>query len=153
VTEARDIVESWFGAQTDLHVERLGDNGWLTVLAGERKRTIPVYLELGDQTLALQSFFVRAVDEAAADVYALLLRRHQRSYVLRFALDDDGDILIVAVLPLRSLTSEELDRVLGQLLVLADETFDSVLRRGFASYIAVEQAWRVKVGLGRNPIT
>ncbi|HEY8340078.1 MAG TPA: YbjN domain-containing protein [Egibacteraceae bacterium] len=150
---ARAAIAAWFDQAGDLPVERVGESGWFTVLSGERKRTIPVYLEVGDRTLVLQSFFVRAPDEAAGEVAQLLLRRHLRSYVLRFATTDDGDVLVVAVLPLAAVTTDEIDRLLGQLLELVDGTFEAVLRLGFASYIEREQAWRASLGLPRNPIT
>jgi hypothetical protein len=152
-SDAVEAVEDWFAEQPDLEVERVGDDGWLTVLRGERKRTIPVYLHAGEHTLTIQSFFLRAPDEQVADVYALLLRRNVRTYVLRFALSDDGDVLLVGVLPLHAVTATELDRVLGQLLAVADDVFNPALRAGFASYIDEEQAWRARVGLDRNPIS
>lgn len=150
---ARAAVQSWFAQAGELSVERVGESGWFTVLAGERKRTVPVYVEVGDHTLTLQSFFVRAPDEAAGQVAELLLRRHLRSYVLRFAVTDDGDVLVVGVVPLAAVSTAEIDRVMGQLLELVDGTFDAVLRLGFASYIEREQAWRASLGLPRNPIT
>lgn len=151
--DPRAVVEGWFSAQPDLPVERMGDRAWMTMLRGERKRTIPVHLELGAHNLAIQSFFMRAPDENEGETFAFLLRRNLRTYVARFALEDSGDVLLVAVLPLVAVTAEELDRVLGQLLVAADEAFDPALRRGFESYIEREQAWRERVGIGRNPIT
>jgi hypothetical protein len=151
--EAETAVDAWFSAQPDLDVERVGDRGWLTVLSGERKRTIPVYLALGRHTLTIQSFFMRAPDERLGEVYGLLLRRNLRTYTLRFALTDDGDVLVVGVLPLHAVTEDELDRVLGQLLVVSDEAFNPALRAGFASYIEAEQAWREGLGLAPNPIT
>ena len=123
------------------------------MLAGEHKRSVAVTLSIGDHTLTVQSFFVRAPDEDRERVYELLLRRHLRSYTLRFALHPDGDILLVGLLPLVAVSDEELDRMLGQLLTVADETFDEALRLGFASYISREQAWRARAGLPRNPIT
>jgi hypothetical protein len=149
---AANAIERWFTAQPEITCERVGD-GWLTVLRGERKRTLPVYLEVGERTLTLQSFFMTAPDENQAELYAFLLRRHTRSYLSRFALDRDGDVLLTAVLPVDAVTVDELDRVLGQLLVLADDTFDQALKLGFASYIEREQSWRENVGLKRNPIT
>jgi hypothetical protein len=153
MTDARGTIDAWFAAQRDLTVERTPEGGWLTMLAGERKRTIPVYLEVGDHGLSLQSFFMAAPDEQHGEVYGLLLRRNLRSYTLRFALDPIGDVLLVGLVPLAALTAEELDRVLGQLLQVADETYDQALRLGFAAYIEREQAWRAKVGAPRNPIT
>lgn len=136
-----------------LEHERVDERTWHTMLAGERKRTVPVYLEVGERHLAIQSFFMRAPDENEGELYRYLLGRHLRSYVYRFAVAETGDLLIVGVVPLAAVTSEELDRLLGQLLTLADDAFNSALRRGFSSYIEREQAWRARTGQRRNPIT
>jgi hypothetical protein len=146
-------IDDWLAANGDVPGERTSASGWDLVLAGERKRTIPVHLELGAHTLTIQSFFVRAPDENAEAFYAYLLRRNLRTYTLRFAVHPDGDVLLVGVLPLPAVTVGELDRTMGQLLIAADEAFDHALRTGFGSYIEREQAWRAKVGLGRNPIS
>jgi hypothetical protein len=151
IERARAVVDRWVAAH-DGPVDRDGDR-WMVMLAGEHKRTIGVTLSVGDHTLTAQSFFMRAPDEDREHVYDLLLRRHMRSYTLRFALHPDGDVLLVGVLPLAAVTDVELDRMLGQLLDVADATFDEALRRGFASYISREQAWREQTGLPRNPIT
>ena len=150
---AEAAVAAWFAGQPDLEVERVGDNGWLTVLRGERKRGIPVYLELGAHTLVVESFFMTAPDERHDEVYRYLLGRNLRTYTLRFAVYDSGDIMIVGVLPRHAVTAEEIDRTLGQLLTVADESYWPAIRLGFTQYIEREQAWRTKVGLGRNPIT
>jgi Putative bacterial sensory transduction regulator len=148
---ARAIVQQWLHSRdVDASFE---DGRWALMLRGERKRTIGVTLSVGDHTLVVQSFFLRAPDEDAAAVYALLLRRHLRSYTLRFALHPDGDVLLIGVVPLTAVSDAELDRLLGQLLTVADETFDEALRLGFASYIEREQAWRRHAGLPPNPIT
>lgn len=151
--QAMAAVEAWFAAQPDLRVERQGEHAWFTQFAGEHKKTIPVHLEVSEQQLLVQSFFMRAPDENEAALYAYLLRRGLRAYVLRFGLSDDGDVLLVGVLPHLAVTVAELDRVLGQLLATADEAFDVALRLGFAAYIEREQAWRRSVGAPPNPIT
>lgn len=145
-------IDGWF-AHSGTDVERVGEHGWLTVLRGERKRTIPVYLELGDHTVVVESFFMSAPDERHDEVYRYLLQRNLRTYTLRFALYDSGDVMLVGVLPRHAVTSDELDRVLGQLLSVADDSYWHALRMGFTGYIEREQAWRSKVGLGRNPIS
>jgi len=153
VDDPAEVIDAWFAAQPDLEVERVGDRGWFTMLAGEQKRTIPVFLRLGAHELVLESFFMAAPDEHADEVYALLLRRNTRTYTCRFALDDSGDVMLMGVLPLAAVTADELDRTLGQVLVAADETYAPALRTGFATYIDREQAWRASVGAPRNPIT
>lgn len=150
---ARDAIAEWFAAQEELRVDRLDEDSWFTMLAGERKRTIPVHLEVSEHGVVLQSFFMRAPDENEAELYDYLLRRNLRSYVFRFALATEGDVLLLAVLPHAAVDTVELDRVMGQLLAAADEAFDKALRLGFASYIDREQAWRERVGAPRNPIT
>ena len=147
------VLDEWFAAQPDLDVERMQDNGWLTMLSGEQKKNIPVYLELGAHALTIESFFMHAPDERHDEVYALLLRRNTRTYTLRFALYETGDLMIVGLIPRHALTADELDRTMGQLLSAADETYWPAIRLGFTNYIEREQSWRAKVGLSRNPIT
>jgi hypothetical protein len=151
--DAAATVGAWLTAQPELRAERLAGDAWLLMLSGEHKKTIPVHISVGERETLVQSFFMRAPDENEAALYAYLLRRNLRSYVLRFAVADEGDVLLVGVLPNRAVDDAELDRVLGQLLATADEAFDTALRLGFASYIEREQAWRARVGAPRNPIT
>lgn len=146
-------VAAWFAGQPDLRSERVGEHAWFTQLAGERKKTVPVHVEVSEQQLVVQSFFMRAPDGGEAELYGYLLRRGLRAYVLRFGLSDEGDVLLVGVLPHRAVTEGEIDLVLGQLLATADEAFDVALRLGFAGYIEREQAWRRSVGAPPNPIT
>jgi hypothetical protein len=152
VRRAEAAVEE-FLAGAELDAEQVDEHTWYTMLSGERKKTVPVYLEVSERHLGVQSFFMRAPDENEAALYRYLLGRHLRSYIHRFAVAEDGDLLIVGVVPLAAVTVAELDRVLGQLLSLADEAFDTALRLGFASYIEREQDWRGRAGLARNPIT
>lgn len=149
---AADCVDGWFADHPELPVERVGD-GWFTTLNGDHKRTIGMYLSVGDRTLIVESHFMRAPDENADALYELLLKRNQRSYVLRFCVYDSGDVMLVGVVPLAAVTTEEVDRIAGALLTTADETYNAALRLGFAGYIEREQAWREATGLGRNPIT
>lgn len=149
--DARAAVDRWVAAHDG--PSEYVDGRWNVLLTGEHKRTVGVTLSIGDHTLTAQSFFMRAPDEDREGVYDLLLRRHLRSYTLRFALHPEGDLLLVGVLPLAAVADDELDRMLGQLLTVADETFDEALRLGFATYISQEQAWRAQRGLPRNPIS
>lgn len=146
-------VHEWFADHPQLPVERAGDEGWFTTLTGENKRTIGMFLSVGDHTLIVESHFMRAPDENAEALYELLLKRNQRTYVMRFCVYDSGDVMLVGVVPLAAVTVEEIDRMAGALLTTADETYNAALRLGFAGYIEREQAWRQSAGLGRNPIT
>lgn len=151
--EAAAAIAAWFDGQADLDAEKLEGDAWFVMLAGEHKRTVPVHISVTDHHVQVQSFFMRAPDENEAELYGYLLRRNLRSYILRFALTVDGDVLLLGVLPHAAVEPDVLDRVLGQLLTTADEAFNTALRLGFASYIEREQAWRERVGAPRNPIS
>ena len=135
-----------------LDVEQVGEDRWMTMLSGEWKRTIPLLLHLDERSLKVTSLLAGVPDEGHAEVYRVLLHRNQRSGPVHFALDDEGDLILVGTLPLEAVDAPRLDELLGAILTLSDETFNQVLRAGFASYLAAEQQWRAKVGLPPNPV-
>ncbi len=130
----------------------VGERRYLAVLAGEWKRTIPVLFEVEERSLTLRSLFSAGPDEGHAEVYELLLQRNQRSGPVHFALDDDGDVVLIGRIALAVLDEASLDELLGALVAVADATFNRVLRTGFASYLEAEQRWRAKEGLAPNPV-
>jgi hypothetical protein len=135
-----------------LQIDEVGEDRWMTMLAGEWKRTIPLLLDLDERTLKVTSLFAGVPDEGHEQVYRILLQRNQRPQAVHFALDDEGDLIIVGSLPLVALDAQAVDDLLGAVLTLADETFNQVLRTGFASYLEAEQRWREKVGMPPNPV-
>jgi Putative bacterial sensory transduction regulator len=134
-----------FLADVDVPAEALGDGRWFLVLAGERKLGIGVHLLVGDRTLRAESFFMRAPEEHHAELYRDLLLRQATSYVLRFTLDENGDLFLIGQVPLRAVTADEVDRVVGTLLAVADAAYLPSVEIGFASSIAAEQAWRARL--------
>ena len=139
-------------AELGLEATEVGEDRWMTMLAGEWKRTIPVLFHLEDRSLRLTSLFSGVPDEGHAEVYRILLQRNQRSGPVHFALDDEGDLILTGDLPLGALDGRMLDEVLGSVLSLADATFNQVLRTGFATYLETEQRWRARVGMPPNPV-
>jgi hypothetical protein len=150
-TRVRDVLRRALAA-AEVVVDDLGDDRYLAVLSGTWKRTIPVLFEVGDRHLTLTSLFAGVPDEAHAEVYALLLRRNQRSGPVHFALDDEGDLILVGRLPLVAADERGVDELLGALVDVCDRTFNDVLRTGFATYLDGEQRWRASVGLPPNPV-
>lgn len=136
----------------ELDVDEVGERKWMTMLAGEWKRTIPVLFHLDEHMLKVTSLFCGRPDEGHADVYELLLHRNERAGWVHFGLDDEGDVVLVGQVPRAILDEAVLDQVLGQVLLLSDETFNAVLRRGFSTYIEAEQRWRSKNGMPPNPV-
>jgi Putative bacterial sensory transduction regulator len=142
-----------FLADADLDAEELGDGRWFLRLAGERKLGIGVHLAVGDRTLRVESFFMRAPEEQQERLYRDLLLRQATSYVLRFTLDEAGDLFLVGQIPLRAITADEIDRIVGTVLDVADAAYLPAVETGFASSIAAEKAWRARLaeGSARSP--
>lgn len=149
---AAEIVSTTL-AGLDLEPEELGDDRWLVVLEGEWKRTIPALIEVDDRHVKVSSLFAGVPDEGHREVYEVLLHRNARPSPVHFALDDEGDIIVLGRVPLDGFDADELDQLLGGLLTLSDETFNTVLRSAFAGYIEREQAWRAKNDLPPNPVS
>jgi hypothetical protein len=135
----------------DIKQQRVSDADWAIQLQGEKKLSITVLFALRERTLQVESFFIRRPAENHADLYRLLLRTNMRLYGIRFALDDLGDIYLVARLPIEAVTEEELDRVLGAILSISDELFMPAIEIGFASYLQRDMAWRAAQGIPPGP--
>jgi hypothetical protein len=144
---ARNAVETFLGS-SGVRAERIDDGRWFLVLAGERKLGIGVHLLVGDRTLRVESFFMRAPEEQRERLYRDLLLRQATSYVLRFTLDENGDLFVVGQVPLLAVTPAEIDRVVGSVLELCDSAYLPAVETGFASSLAAERAWRARLAAG-----
>jgi len=122
------------------------DGAFSFSLPGEKKLQTAVRLDIGSHALGVHAFVCRNPDENHEQVYRWLLERNLRMYAVAFGLDPMGDIYLDARLPLATVTSEELDRLLGSVLAYADESFNTILELGFASSIRKEWEWRRERG-------
>jgi hypothetical protein len=150
-TDARRLVGRTL-IDAGLPVTVVGEDRFLTQLAGEHKRTIPVLLHVDERSLKVSSLLAGRPDEQHDTVHRLLLHRNQRPAPVHFAIDDEGDLLLVGRVPLSVLDEAALDELLGLVIAMADDVFDRVLTLGFASYVQAEQRWRAREGLPPNPV-
>lgn len=111
--------------------DRLGEREWGLQLPSAKRGSIGVAVIAGERTLSLRAFFMRGPDRAHEQVYRRVLRKNLDTYAWRFALDDAGDLLLVAQAPLEGLTAAVLDDLLGSLCTTVDETYESAVRTGF----------------------
>jgi len=79
-------------------------------------------------------------------VYRFLLQRNARLYGVHYMLDRIGDIHLVGRVPLGAVATDEIDRVLGQVLEAVDQDFNTLLELGFRTSIQKEWEWRVSRG-------
>ena len=131
---AKAIVEGYL-AGLELPHHPVGDYEWALAVTGNSGMLLSVNLTVGDYTLGLFCFFVRAPDENVGEVYRLLLRKQLDMYAVKFCLEDDGDLYLKAEIPLAGLSEQELDRVLGCFQYYADQTYPTILRLGWASQV------------------
>ena len=120
--------------------------GIVVALPGERRLTTNTILTVGEHSVRVEAFVCRKPDENHEGVYRFLLKRNRRLYGVAYTLDNIGDIYLVGRIALQSVTGEELDSVLGQVLEAVDTDFNTLLELGFKSSIQREWEWRVKRG-------
>ncbi|SIR67542.1 type III secretion system chaperone family protein [Williamsia sterculiae] len=112
-------------------------------LPGERKLKTTVLLTVGKPGVRVEAFVCRHPDENTENVFRYLLKRNRRLYGVAYTIDNIGDIYLVGRISAESVTPDELDRILGQVLEAADGDFNTLLELGFATSIRREWAWRV----------
>lgn len=119
---------------------------FVAVLPGERKLRTTVSLVVGPHSLTVNAFVVRHPDENEAEVHRWLLQYNAKHPGIAFGIDPLGDIYVVGQLPLSGVTVDDVDRLLGRVLDVADSSFNTLLELGFAESIRREWAWRVSRG-------
>lgn len=115
-------------------------------LPGENKLKTTTLLSVGQHGVRVEAFVCRKPDEDFEGVYRYLLRRNRRLYGVAYTLDKAGDIYLVGMISEASVTPEEIDSVLGQVLEAADYDFNIILGIGFLSSIKREWEWRISRG-------
>ncbi|MDN5748601.1 MAG: YbjN domain-containing protein [Pseudonocardia sp.] len=131
-------------ALIELEVEhqRREEGRFLVTMPGTNRLQTHCHLVVSDHALVVTAFVCRRPDEEFEAVYRFLLQRNARLYGVHYTLDRVGDIHLTGRLALHAVTTEEIDRVLGQVLEAADGDFNTLLELGFASSIRREYAWR-----------
>ncbi|MFF4401913.1 YbjN domain-containing protein [Streptomyces sp. NPDC001480] len=130
----------------ELEWESPEPGNYVAKLPGTRKLSTTVSLIVGRHSLSVNAFVIRHPDENEAAVHRWLLERNLKLYGVGYAVDRLGDVYVTARLPLATVTADEIDRLLGQVLEAADGSFNTLLELGFASAIRKEYAWRVSRG-------
>lgn len=133
-----DSAELWY--------DRKGEGRYFVTLPGTKKLQTNCWLIVREHALAVEAFVCRRPDEAHEEVYRFLLRRNAKLYGVHYTVDALGDIYLVGKLGLGTVTEDELDKVLGQVLEAADGDFNTILEIGFATSIKREWNWRVSRG-------
>ncbi|MFB1295924.1 YbjN domain-containing protein [Mycobacterium sp. pW049] len=149
-TTVQDVIEATLNEsdlEYTLHEGAAGGlPGLIVALPGERRLKTNTILSIGEHSVRVEAFVCRRPDENFEGVYKFLLKRNRRLYGVAYTLDNVGDIYLVGRMALSSVTSEEVDRVLGQVLEAVDADFNTLLELGFRTSIQKEWEWRVSRG-------
>ena len=150
MTTVQDVIEATL-KENDLAYTRHegaagGLPGLIVALPGERRLKTNTILSIGEHSVRVEAFVCRRPDENHEGVYKFLLKRNRRLYGVAYTLDNVGDIYLVGRMALASVTADEVDRVLGQVLEAVDSDFNTLLELGFRTSIQKEWEWRVSRG-------
>jgi hypothetical protein len=149
-TPVQDLIEGALDERELTYTRHPGARGGLpgliVELPGERKLKTNTILSIGAHSVRVEAFVCRKPDENFEGVYRFLLKRNRRLYGVAYTLDNVGDIYLVGRMALESVTADEIDRVLGQVLEAVDSDFNTLLELGFRTSIEKEWAWRVARG-------
>lgn len=143
IVEALDAVQLPYAWHDGFHG---GLPALVVELPGERKLKTNTLLTIGAHCVRVEAFVCRKPDENHEAVYRFLLRRNRRLAGVAYTLDNVGDIYLVGRMSLPSVSADEIDRVLGQVLDAVDSDFNTLLELGFRSSIQKEWQWRVARG-------
>lgn len=109
---------------------------WYVRLRGEEKDFTTVWLTLRQRTLRYETYVMPAPEENASALYEHLLRRNDRLVGAHFSIGVEDAVFLRGELPLRLVDEAELDRIIGTLFGIVEQTFQGLLRIGFASRFA-----------------
>ena len=120
--------------------------GIIVELPGERRLKTNTILSIGEHSVRVEAFVCRKPDEKLEGVSVFLVEREGSRSGEAYALVNVGDLYLVGRMALASVTPDEMDRVLGQVLEAVDSDFNTLLELGFRSSIQKEWEWRVARG-------
>ena len=144
--QALDAVQAVIVEAEIEHEAGARDGELVVTLPGEKKLKTVASLVVGEQALSVTAFVIRNADENHEEFYRHLLRRNLRMPLLAYSIDGSGDVYVGGRIPLRAVTPELVDQVLGVLLEAADTPFNELLLLGFRTSMQKEWEWRVSRG-------
>ncbi|MFT6292757.1 MAG: hypothetical protein ACJAR2_003376 [Ilumatobacter sp.] len=133
-------IDEWIGELDSEHehivaVDRGEDDviRWYVRMHGEEKEFTTVWLTLGQRTLRYETYVMPAPEENERELYENLLRRNERLVGVHFSVGVEDAVFLRGELPTPVVTKDDIDRILGTIYATVEQTFQSLLRIGYAS--------------------
>ncbi len=117
--------------QEHAEVAEVGDNAWLISIAGHVRQKVNVAVVLRPDRVSLYLFMVRGPRDNKEDLYRLLLRKNLRTFAMKYCLDADGDVWLMAEMPRQGFDAAELDRILGVFYQESESAFEALVHLGY----------------------
>ena len=147
-------------AELEVVFERVEAGAYVLTLVGARRPSTLVWLIAGEQAVSVEAFVMHVVDVAGqptldrAPLHRYLLARNLRLRDVHFGLDDVGDVFLTGSLPHAAVDAVTLDRLLGEVLQLLEDSRTSLVELAYGDRLEREPALAAKVladGAGRRP--
>ncbi len=106
---------------------------WYIRMRGEDKAIITVWLTLRERTLHFETYLMPAPEEQRERCFEYLLRANQSMFAWRFAVGAEEAVYLVGTLPVSSVDTDELDRVIGSGYAYSEQHFRSAMSIGYAT--------------------
>ena len=142
-------------AELEVVFERVEAGAYVLTLVGARRPSTLVWLIAGEQAVSVEAFVMYVVDVTdPAPLHRYLLARNLRLRDVHFGLDDVGDVFLTGSLPHAAVDAVTLDRLLGEVLQLLEDSRTSLVELAYEDRLEREPALAAKVlvdGAGRRP--
>ncbi len=106
---------------------------WFVRVNGDAKDVYSVWFELDQRTLSYEVYVMPSPEDNGAAFYEQLLVRNDRLRDVTFTIGDEQAIYLKGRAELGHVTAEMLDRVLGTIHAVIEQSFVALLRLGFAN--------------------
>lgn len=116
-----------------VHDEQSDRDRWFVRLNGVAKDVYSVWFELGERTVAYETYVMPAPEENHAAFFEQLLLRNDRLRHIAFTIGQEQAIFLKGRLAVEHVSEKTLDQVLGAIYAAVEQSFQPALRLGFAS--------------------
>jgi hypothetical protein len=123
--------ESLLRGQEHAEVQPLDGEAWLVSMEGRVRQRVNVAAVLRTDRVSFYFFMVRAPRENHGEFYRLLLRKNMRTFAMKYCLDADSDVWLMAELPRNGFDAGELDRILGVFYQESESAFEALVHLGY----------------------
>ena len=108
------------------------DGRWAVRMRQGVRDATTVWFEIGERSLMYEAYLMPAPSDPT-EVYRQALVRNNTTWRVFFALDREGALLLRGRMAASQVTIDELDRVLGEIYMMVEVAFRSMIRAGFPS--------------------